>query len=47
MIYNHAGEEVLTYDRTVTKNPAKYYGVYAISEYGQYYAGLPSTTTIQ
>lgn len=40
VIYNHAGEEVLTYDRTVTKNPAKYYGVYAISEYGQYYAGL-------
>lgn len=40
VIYNHAGEEVITYDRTVTKNPAKYYGVYAISEYGQYYAGL-------
>ena len=40
VIYNHAGEDVLIYDRTVTKNPAKYYGIYAIDEYGQYYAGL-------
>lgn len=24
----------------MTKNPAKYYGIYAIDEFGQYYAGL-------
>lgn len=37
---NLAGEDVLTYDRTVTQNPAKYYGIYALDEFGQYYAGL-------
>lgn len=35
-----AGENVLTYDRTVTQNPALYYGLYDLEKYGEYYAGI-------
>lgn len=35
-----SGEKVLTYPRTVTANPAKYYGLYYLAEFGEYYAGI-------
>ena len=37
---NLAGEDVLTYDRTVTRNPAKYYGIYSLNEFVQYYLDI-------
>lgn len=40
VLKNYAAEDVLTYPRTVTDNPAKYYGLYNAVEFGEYYAGL-------
>ncbi len=39
-----AGEKVLTYDRSVTANPALYYGLYDLLEYGEYYSGIAENT---